>query len=242
VGQATSLAKIDDWEDRKMAIEISPIETDHVLVWVSKNAPEASRIEGFGFLLDELIHLFPGQGTASKVFWFENAYIELIWVDDIAEATQAGQKMSVDLLARNNWRQSDASPFGIGLRRCVGNKGKIPFATKNYNEAWMEPGTEILMAKSSSELTEPMFFVVPEYMAYPGNKAIHHPLGVKKMTNIQITLNNITSLTSTSSNLQGYGIANFMMDSTPLLEITFDEGIQGKSCDIRPEIPLLIHY
>jgi glyoxalase-like protein len=58
---------------------------DHVFVCCAEGAPEAERLVRLG-LTEGSPNTHPGQGTASRRFFFENAYLELIWVTDPREA------------------------------------------------------------------------------------------------------------------------------------------------------------
>lgn len=97
-----------------------PLELDHVFVWVTKRAPEAKALEGVGLMAyGETTHHI-GQGTASKVFVFENAYLELIWIEDEQAAIKNAARTGIDMKTRAQWKLSGASPFGIGLHYIPG--------------------------------------------------------------------------------------------------------------------------
>ncbi|HST23622.1 MAG TPA: VOC family protein, partial [Blastocatellia bacterium] len=104
-----------------------PLELDHILIWVTKGAPEIKALEDIGLqAFGETTHHI-GQGTASKVFVFENAYLELIWVDDEQAATKNAARTGINMKTRAQWKQTGASPFGIGLHYLPGKASAAPF-------------------------------------------------------------------------------------------------------------------
>ena len=64
------------------------VELDHIFVWTGAGAPEAERLASVG-LTEGPPNTHPGQGTACRRFFFRNAYIELLWICDAAEAKSA---------------------------------------------------------------------------------------------------------------------------------------------------------
>jgi hypothetical protein len=61
------------------------VELDHFFICTAAGAPEAERLIELG-LTEGAPNTHPGQGTACRRFFFENAFLELVWVTDAAEA------------------------------------------------------------------------------------------------------------------------------------------------------------
>src|SRR5260221_1639892 len=61
------------------------VELDHIFICTSVGAPEAARLAALG-LTEGGGNSHTGQGTANRRFFFHNAYLELLWVHDAAEA------------------------------------------------------------------------------------------------------------------------------------------------------------
>ena len=91
-----------------------PLELDHIFIWVPRGASESAALQSRGLHTDGTLHQHTGQGTSSVVFAFENAYLELIWVDDPDTAGRRGQEMGTDLLARADWRRTGRHLSGSG--------------------------------------------------------------------------------------------------------------------------------
>ena len=101
------------------------LELDHVLVWVDRGAPEAERLLDFG-LTEGAPNVHRGQGTANRRFFFCNAMLELIWVDDETEARREPASR-LRIWERWRYRETGASPFGLCVRRPPEATGPLPF-------------------------------------------------------------------------------------------------------------------
>jgi hypothetical protein len=236
--------------------KVFPLERDHIFIWVSQGAPEAAMLQKLGLYTDGKVHKHVGQGTSSVVFMFENAYLELIWVDEPEVARQKSRDMGTDFPARAAWRQTGASPFGIGLHQRAAGSSELPFPTKRYRAEWMKPDTFISIAESSANLKEPFYFVVPEYLAVPSaeqlkqvldtqpeyRKSYTHALGVRRLTGIKIISNHAGNFSATASMISKNGVALLKRGKSSHAELTFDAGTRGKTLDGRPTLPLVLKY
>ena len=124
------------------------LELDHVFICCSPDAPEADALVRFG-LLEGSSNMHPGQGTANRRFFFRNAYLELLWVSNPAEA-RSEQTRHTRLWERWSSRASGACPFGV-IFRPTGAQPAAPFETWSY----INPTTCHLACPSSSPLAHP---------------------------------------------------------------------------------------
>ena len=90
------------------------VELDHVFVCASVGAPEADLLRALG-LSDGQPNRHPGQGTACRRFFFANAYLELLWVENPAEA-QGEVARPLRLWERWSQRRQGTCPFGVVFR------------------------------------------------------------------------------------------------------------------------------
>src|SRR5512141_2420867 len=100
-------------------------ELDHLFICVSAGAPEVETLAAFG-LSEGASNQHPGQGTACRRFFFHNAYLELLWVTNPAEALDA-TIASAGLWGRWSGRHGAACPFGFCFRPGLGSDKKPPF-------------------------------------------------------------------------------------------------------------------
>ena len=87
------------------------LELDHLLCFVEPGDDWADRLQRAGWALDAG-STHPGQGSRNRRLAWGAAYLELVWVHDLAEA--AAHPLRLDRRAR--WRATRASPFGFAFR------------------------------------------------------------------------------------------------------------------------------
>jgi hypothetical protein len=103
---------------------------DHLFVMTAPGAfGEADDLIARGFV-EGPPNQHPGQGTACRRFFFANAMLELLWVEDEAEARS---ELVHPLRLWERWagRASGACPFGIALRPTAPGL-EPPFPTFEY--------------------------------------------------------------------------------------------------------------
>src|SRR6266699_2861774 len=126
---------------------------DHVFICTTINAPGADRLQQFG-LVEGPPNQHPGQGTACRRFFFHNAMLELLWVEDAA-AARSEQTRRTRLWERCSEAGTRASPFGIILRPAPGAGKQCPFPSWEYRPASM-PDLALRIAAGTG-LEEPMW-------------------------------------------------------------------------------------
>ena len=239
------------------------LKLDHLNIWVKNPKKAKERLTDIGFtsVPDSLSQIHKGQGTTGRYFFFLNGYLELIFVYDQNEFEQNVEKnKDLDFTERANFQSNGASPFSIALKVKDYEVEKIPFEKVKYHQDWMEEGTNIFAAKNSkTPLKEPSVFVVyPEIESdtfetiadlknIPDENAIwrefyKHPNGVKNITNILITSTDLDLKTETIKAVNGMENLTVKNGMKHLMELYFDNNAQGKSFDLRPELPLIIYF
>jgi hypothetical protein len=224
------------------------VELDHVFVVVQPGAAaEVAALQCAGLTVASRVAQHPGQGTASRAALFENAYLELIWVDSSvaidAEHASAAQWFR-DAAA---WRASGHSPFGLGLRRLPGDTAALPVPVKREVAEWLEPGTAYELLRQPGDSLAAEFFVVPASRSVPNwiasvrQRAPHllqHPGGGHKVTRVRV-----------HGPVKQHPIAfrvlrpkpvEMVRTAKPLLELELDNGVRGERVDLRPVLPLVV--
>ena len=132
-------------------------ELDHVIIFCNVGAPEA------GALTDQGLHegpgnSHPGQGTANRRFFFPNAYLELLWIENSVEA-QRPEVRDIRLYERWRQRAGGACPFGLVFR--PGPKGPAESPRSwTYAPQYFPPGFSIEVARDIPA-NEPLLFYLP---------------------------------------------------------------------------------
>src|SRR5215467_2423669 len=116
---------------------------DHVFVCTAIGAPEAERLIQFG-LSEGTPNRHPGQGTACRRFFFSNAMLELLWLEDEVEARSA-QTGATKLWERFSAAGQTDSPFGVILRPAPGIEPVCPWRSWSYRPPTMA-GLELEIA------------------------------------------------------------------------------------------------
>jgi hypothetical protein len=219
-----------------------PLEIDHVFVCAAAGAPEADLLLTAG-LAEGLPNTHPGQGTACRRFPFRNAYLELVWVHDEAEAR--GDATAPTRLWERWHGRSDGrtSPFGVCVRATGGDP--ILFPTWSYRPAYLPPGTDIPVATNGDALHEPMLFVMPPSLRpggrSPGGAPPVHPSGVRELTRVEVA-GALEDPGEALGVLAGSGLIELRAGRPPLLVLGFDGESAGRSVDLRPALPLVLRW
>ena len=255
--------KKTDTKSNKITENISTdLQLDHFNIWVKNPKKTKERLNEIGFtsVPDSLSQIHEGQGTAGRYFNFLNGYLELIFVYNQNELEENNEKnKDLDFIERANFEQNGASPFSIALKVKGYNVEKIPFEKVRYHQDWMEENVNIYSAKNSkTHLKEPSIFVVyPEIESerfetlsdlknIPEEYALwrefyQHPNGAQKITDIIISSSDLNLNTETIKAVNGIENLTIKSGKEHLMELHFDNDIQGKSFDLRPELPLIIY-
>ncbi|WP_375238539.1 hypothetical protein [Aurantibacter sp.] len=238
------------------------LQIDHFNIWVKNPKTSKEKLVDIGFVSvpDSLSGIHDGQGTSGKYFYFLNGYLELIFVynQNEFEANNLINK-ELDFKERANFYVNGASPFSIALKLKDYKSEKIPFEKISYHQNWMEKNMTIFSAKNSkTHLKEPSVFIVyPEIESqvfesltdlqnFPSEDDFwkdffKHPNGAKKITNIIVSSTDLDLNTETMKSINRIENTTIKNGKEHLMELYFDNNIQGKSFDLRPDLPLIIY-
>lgn len=212
-------------------------ELDHVFVTASYGAPEVTSLVNAGFS-EGPPNTHPGQGTACRRFFFENAYLELVWLEDVAEASSGvGARTG---LRRRAAPGSGASHIGICLRARKPGVS-LPVETWAYSPPYLPEGMSIPMGHNSSRLEEPLLFFLPEE-ASPRRPEEAHPNGSRAMASVRITIPHGREASAELAWLIESNIVRIERAETESLAIEFDGGKGGNSVEIATAVPLRLSW
>ena len=212
-------------------------EVDHVFVAASKGAPEAEDLVNAGFA-EGPANTHPGQGTACRRFFFENAYLELVWLEDFAEASsQAAERTGLRERAATG---SSASHVGICLR--VGDSGvALPVETWAYSPPYMPEGMTIPIGANSSQLNEPLLFFLPTEVE-PRELEEVHPNGTRVVTRVKLTLPHGLDVSPELEWLRDSRIVQVELAETESVAVVLDGGTGGNSVELATAAPLRLSW
>ncbi len=238
-------------EQSKTTTSPAELAFDHVWIVVTRDAPERAALEKAGLKISPDVNRHDGQGTASITADFQNSYIELIWPDPTVSVAPGGERGVEKFKNRMNWRTSGWCPIGIGLHR-VGTATALPFPTWTIAPDWMPKGTAIEILTARDDTKSPSFFIEPDVLAVkergktdkndPQAVALQHGIGVQRITEIRLVRPKGYQPVAAFAYLEKARIFHSSEGNDWAVEITFDNGRKSQTKDLRPDLPLVIHY
>ena len=213
------------------------MELDHIFVCCDVGAPEAEVLIALG-LEEGSPNTHPGQGTACRRFFFENAYLELLWVDD-PENARAPAVAPTRLWQRWAARTIDACPFGIILRPGRPRRNEAPpWPTWAYRPAYLPDGLAILFAEETP-ISEPEWIWLP--FLRERARAGLEPCAPRSLRSVTCSVASLDMLSPAAIALQSAGLVYFEQGDTPCVRCTF-EGHASTSIDLRHRLPLILEW
>ncbi len=217
------------------------VELDHFFILIDETA--------IGRVADLLLSLgmeesfsrdHAGQGTSNRRFPVSNSMLELLWLRDSAEA-QSGPGRNLKF----NERVSDnnASPFGLIFTRTEGASTAMPFDGWRYQPKYFDPPNAFHVGSNSNNIQEPLCVYVP--FVAPQKRVIENGL-FRSVSSVRVFMPSDamseTLHALTKSVVQGSNGIHFEFGEEHLMEVTFDQGAAGLNRDLRPDLPLILHW
>jgi Glyoxalase-like domain len=94
---------------------------DHIFIFTNDQGKVADQLVAFG-LKEGSNRVHVGQGTTNRKFYFENFFLEILWVHDETEINSELLKL-IGLWQRVNHQSNSFSPFGL----CIVNTDEKTF-------------------------------------------------------------------------------------------------------------------
>jgi hypothetical protein len=218
------------------------VELDHVYVLSSVGGPEADFLMALG-LTEGQPNRHPGQGTACRRFFFANAYLELLWVEDPREA-QNEVTSPLRLWERWSQRMQGACPFGIVFRPGP-QGGLLPFPAWEYRPPYLPPSLCMHVGVNSEVVEEPVLLYIPfarrpDSMPAPSRQPLEHKTGFRQVTALRVRGPRGATGSDALRAAAETGAVTFQPNAEYVAEIGFDGERQGQHADLRPGSPLLL--
>lgn len=232
----------------------SLLEIDHLIICV--NAPvSASALADVGLSCSRQLIRRPQQGTASSLIFFENVYLELIWVEDETAAEIYAMQSGIDFLARANWQKTQSSPFSIALRSRLDRTDGFESTRFEPLQRTSNDSTSAFINFASDNWrtqSEPLCFVIPEAISLVSlldpasithQQLLFHPAQIHRLTSASVTVNPAAQLTNSIAMLDREGLITIELRTEPLLDLTFDHRQQKQTIDLRElGVPAVLNY
>ena len=205
------------------------MELDHLFVCTAPGAPEADRLIELGFA-EGPPNTHPGQGTANRRFFFANAMLEFLWVENEEEARSP--LTAPTLLWERCTRRTEVSPFGIIVRPSDPEQPEPPFPAWDYRPVYLPAPLCLHIAEAG--LDEPMW--VHMSFAHRAHRSSDHEITALALAS-PLALKSAAAQAILSS-----GTLSHREGPQHVLEIEFDQARQGRAADLRPHLPLRLRW
>jgi hypothetical protein len=237
-----------------LAADAPALKLSHAWVVVATGARERAALEKAGFRIAPTVNRHEGQGTASVTVELLNGFLELIYPDPTVPVSPALQAGADKFRLKSAWRESGYSPIGIVFDRSPATPERFPFATWKVSADWMEKGAFIEMM-TPKEMPRAVSLSISshsggarenenEMLARDPVKGamFHHPNGARRLTGLRVVAPSADGLPPAASYIAGQGLMKFDVGGRWLLDVTLDNGKQGVSKNLEPDLPMVIRY
>lgn len=224
------------------------VELDHVFITVQPGAvAEMAALRSAGLTVDSLVARHDGQGTASVGVMFENAYLELIWVDSLVSVEPEHAATAQWFRDAAAWHTSGNSPFGLGLRRMPGDTAALPVPVELEYAEWLEPGAAYELLRQPADSISADFFVVPPVSSLltwitrlreRSPEMLEHPGGDHEITLARV--HGPPEHEPSAFRVLRPGRVEMVRASEPLLELHLASRGRRERVDLRPVLPLVV--
>lgn len=209
----------------------------HIFIFTDQQAPIADELRAFG-LMEGSRRVHPGQGTANRKFYFENFFLELLWVQDTAEfynplikETGLSRRAEGGVIA----------PFGLCMVREKETDALFDDAMR-YQPVYFPQGTVIEVLPNDALPSLPWTFRLPfEGQHSHEQEPLHHPNGVRRLTRAVFEYRQHSDNENFVHHFVGEDQIQFVASDQYWLHLEFDHGQQGLCRDF-PTLCLSIRY
>ncbi|MCO6162557.1 VOC family protein [Flavobacterium sp. NRK F7] len=211
---------------------------DHIFIFTDDNGKVADELVAFGFIEgSSRVHV--GQGTTNRKFYFENFFLEILWVHSKEELNSKNTK-TTGLWQRAEFKNNDFSPFGL----CIVNSDETDTLFENsfvYQPDYFPVGMGIDIIKNEDQPSLPWTFRLPfKGFKKNENEPINHKNKIGILTKIVFEYlgnpeNPFLDYFKNENKIE------FIHSSKLWLKLIFDNGKQGKK-QVFDKISLTIEY
>jgi hypothetical protein len=227
--------------------QATALELDHAYTLVPPGAVAAiNALRRVGIVIDTQTVKHDGEGTTSIAAFFENAYLELMWVDSSVSVDSAHQLDVAEFRRATAWRETGASPFGVGLHFLSGSVADLttPYRLDVVPES--DPAEYYVILRQPAESLAADVFIMPQDGAVTSwigrfrnrqPNRFAHPAGFRRIT--RVVVHGTHAMPSALAGLD-VRLVGFVASSEPLMEVQFDGGGRGETWDLRPALPVIL--
>lgn len=202
------------------------VKVDHIFIFSNKGQ-EADDLVKFG-LTEGSGRSHPGLGTRNRRFFFENFYLEILWVENESEAKSHSD---IGIWERSNFENNGFSRFGLCLVNDVGTQQLFKDALKLQPDYYPQ-GKQLELFHNENKPYLPWIFQLPVISGKKRNlnePTSYKSLGINKLTKTTFELHTTEIADDITNAIQNNSTIKFKVASTSFLILEFDGGKQQKT-------------
>ncbi|MCP9765633.1 VOC family protein [Lacihabitans soyangensis] len=217
----------------------SKMDIDHIFIFTDDNGKIANELVQFGFTEgSSRVHV--GQGTTNRKFYFDNFFLEILWVHNEEELRSELTKQT-GLWQRADYKLTNFSPFGLCIVNTDETESLFEKAFK-YQPAYFPSGLSIDVLTNEQNISLPWTFRLP----FKGQKKnetepTDHKNGLRNLTKVEFGIKNYNEKDEFIKQFVGQEKIKFTSSETNNLTLTFDNNKNAQTKKID-ELNLRIKY
>jgi len=205
---------------------------DHIYIFSDKGQ-ETDKLVKFG-LTEGSGRKHQGIGTANRRVFFENFYLEILWVQNPKEAQSVN---SLGIWERSNYQTNSYSRFGICLKNTE-DTDSIFTGSMKWQPDFLPQGSVVDLITNEKM---PWIFRLPRYPKRLNiTEPIYHKIEIGQLTKAVFHLKSL-DFEEILSKIEKHSILEFHQSLEECLILDFDNRQQGKTQKF-PELSLIINY
>lgn len=221
------------------------LKIDHLLICV--NAPEkiAQILTDFGLIEGEPNSHF-GQGTSNRRFYFDNIYLEFLYLDD-PEAAQSPLTKPTKIYQRFFPHINQCAPLGVcfyadGATEKNNQFNLNQFSNWAYTPKYLPSPLKIDILEAP--ISDPMYFFLDfiSNTTRKKHKKFTHKSGFKNITNIKYLTPHPHLDSAIKTYISEHKLLEYVANDSHVFHLEFDEAVQSKTHDFRPNLPLIFSW
>lgn len=221
---------------------IDGLELDHLFVCAPGGAGDVPLLTGRGLEVG-VRRVHRGQGTTNACFFFNNAYLELLWLRDEAEV-RSPAVAPLCLWERARWRETGACPLGIAFR-LRDSSAPWPLPAWDYAPPFLPPGNCLPIVTPPGAAGEPLVFFSAGSpgppSAYPAEQRVPLVHNGRQLTLRKVYLETpADALSAEVRRIEQTGLVSIQRGSLYHMRLEFDGA--GEEEDFRPALPLSLQW
>ncbi len=203
---------------------------DHIFLFTDDNGTIADDLVTFG-LTEGSNRVHVGQGTTNRKFYFDNFFLEILWVHNETEL-KSEQTHPTGLWQRAAFQTNRFSPFGL----CLVNSDDTDTLFEkafHYQPDYFPNGMKIDILKNDNQPDLPWTFRLPfKGQKKNENEPTRHTNGISVLTQAIFEYQSSTEPTFLD-HFRNEDTIQFKASSRNWLNLIFDNGRQGQTQDFE---------